>query len=69
MELRKFIITHIKDSKKYRFILHTQDCDFINTGSFEMSFYELFKIVGLILLECEVKEVIYKENLYKIEVE
>lgn len=69
MELRKFINNHIKDSNKYRFVLHTQDCDFINTGSFEMSFYELFKIVGLILLECEVKEVICKENLYKIEVE
>lgn len=69
MELRTFINTHIKDSNKYRFVLHTQECDFINTGDFEISFYELFKIVGLILLDCEVKEIIVIENLYKIEVE
>lgn len=69
MELRGFIIIHIKDSKKYRFILHTQGYDFINTGSNELSFYELFQIVGLSLLGCEVKEIISKENLYKIEVE
>ena len=69
MELRKFINNHIKDSQKYRFTLHTQECDFINTGDFEISFMVLFKIVGLTLLGCEVKEVICKENLYKIEVE
>lgn len=69
MELRKFINIHIKDSQKYRFVVHTQECDFINTGDFEISFRELFKIVGLTLLDCEVKEVICKENIYKIEVE
>lgn len=69
MELRKFINIHIKDSQKYSFVLHTQECDFINTGDFEISFMDLFKIVGLTLLDCEVKEVIYKENIYKIEVE
>lgn len=35
----------------------------------EFSFYELFQFVGLSLLGCEVKEIISKENLYKIEVE
>ena len=69
MELRKFINIHIKVSQKYRFVLHTQECDFINTGDFEISFMDLLKIVGLTLLDCEVKEVICKENLYKIEVE
>lgn len=69
MELRSFINIHIKDSKKYRFILHTQGYDFINTGNIEFSFYELFQIVGLSLLGCEVKEIIFKENIYKIEVE
>lgn len=69
MELRRFINIHIKDSKKYRFVIHIQACDFINTGDFEISFMELSKIVGLTLLDCEVKEAIYKENIYKIEVE
>lgn len=69
MELREFIITHIKVSQKYSFIIHTEACDFINTGDFEISFMDLFKIAGLTLLDCEVKEVICKENLYKIEVE
>lgn len=69
MELRRFINIHIKDSKKYRFVLHTQGYDFINTGDVEISFCELFKFVGLSLLEGEVKEIIFKENVYKIEVE
>ncbi len=69
MELRSFINIHIKDSKKYRFVLHTQGHDFINTGNIEFSFYELFQFVGLSLLGCEVKEISSKENLYKIEVE
>lgn len=69
MELRRFINIHIKDSKKYRFVLHTQGYDFINTGDIELSFYELFQLVGLSLLGCEVKEIISNENLYKIEVE
>ena len=69
MELRKFINIHIHDSKKYRFVLHTQGYDFINIGDNEFSFCELFQIVGLSLLGCEVKEIIYKENIYKIEVE
>lgn len=69
MELRKIINIHIKDSQKYRFVVHTQECDFINTGDFEISFTDLFKITGLTLLDCEVKEVICKENIYKIEVE
>lgn len=69
MELRNFINIHIKGSQKYRFVLHTQECDFINTGDFEISFMDLFNIVGLTLLDCEVKEVICKENIYKIEVE
>ncbi len=69
MELRQFINNNIKDSKKYRFVLHTQECDFINTGNNEISFYELFQILGLTLLECEIKEVFFKENIYKIEVE
>ena len=63
MELRRFINIHIKDSKKYRFVLHTQGYDFINTGNIEFSFYELFQLVGL-LLGCEVKEIISKENIY-----
>ena len=69
MELRRFINIHIYDSKKYRFVLHTQGYDFINTGDIEFSFCELFQILGLSLLGCEVKEIITKENLYKIEVE
>lgn len=69
MELRRLINIHIHDSKKYRFVIHTQGYDFINTGDIELSFCELFKIVGLSLLGCEVKEISYKENVYKIEVE
>lgn len=69
MELRKFINNYIKDSEKYRFVIHTQECDFINTGDNEISFYELFQIVGITLLDCEVKEVLCKENICKIEVE
>ena len=69
MKLRRFINIHKKIVKKYRFILHRQGYDFINTGNIEISFYELFQIVGLSLLGCEVKEIIFKENLYKIEVE
>lgn len=69
MELRQFINNYIKASKKYRFIIHTQECDFINTGANEISFYELFQIVGITLLDCEVKEVFCKENICKIEVE
>lgn len=69
MELRQFINNNIKDSKKYRFIIHTQECDFINTGANEISFYELFEILGITLLDCEVKEVLCKENICKIEVE
>lgn len=69
MELREFINNYIKDSKKFRFVIHTQECDFINTGANEISFYELFQIVGLTLLDCEVKEVLCKENICKIEVE
>ena len=69
MELRRFINHYIKDSKKYRFVIHTQECDFINTGANEISFYELFQIVGITLLDCEVKEVLCEENICKIEVE
>ena len=69
MELRRFINNYIKASKKYRFLIHTQECDFINTGANEISFYELSQIVGLTLLDCEVKEVLCKENICKIEVE
>lgn len=69
MELRQFINNYIKDSKKYRFVIHTQECDFINTGANEISFYELFQIVGITLLDCEVKEVLCNENICKIEVE
>lgn len=70
MELREFINNYIKDSKKiYRFVIHTQECDFINTGANEISFYELSQILGLTLLDCEVKEVLFKENICKIEVE
>lgn len=69
MELRCFINNCIKDSKKYRFVIHTQECDFINTGNNEISFYELFQIIGITLLDCEVKEVLFKENICKIEVE
>lgn len=70
MELRDFINHYIKVSKKkYRFIIHTQECDFINTGANEISFYELFQIVGITLLDCEVIDVLCKENICKIEVE
>lgn len=68
MELRKFINNHIKDRNKYRFVISTQNYDFINTGNNEISFYELFNIVGLALLEAEVKEFICKDIIYKIEV-
>lgn len=68
MKLRQFIYNHIKDSKKYRFVIHTHESDFINTSFNEISFYELFQIVGITLLDCEVKEVRCNENKCRIEV-
>lgn len=74
MTLRQFIYNHIKDSKKYRFVIYIKECDFkecdfINTSFNEISFYDLFQIVGVALLDYEVKEVRCNENRCKIEVE
>lgn len=69
MKLIQFIYSHIKDSKKYRFVIHTKECDFINTGFNEISFYELFQIVGIALSDYEVKQVLCMENKCRIEVE
>lgn len=68
MKLREFIYNHIKDSKKYRFVIHTKESDFINTSFNEILFYELFQIIGIALLDCEVKEVRCNENKCRIEV-
>ena len=68
MKLRQLIYNHIKDSKKYRFVIHTKESDFINTSFNEISFYELFQIVGIALLDCEVKDVRCNENKCRIEV-
>lgn len=40
----------------------------INTSFNEILFYELFQIVGIALLDCEVKEVRCNENKCRIEV-
>lgn len=69
MKLIQFIYNHITDSTKYRFVIHTQEYEFINTGFNELSFNELFQIVGIALLDCEVKEILCKDNKCRIEVE
>lgn len=68
MKLIQFINNHITDSEKYRFVIYTKECDFINTSSKELSFYELFQIVGMSLLDCEVKLILFKDNKCSIEV-
>lgn len=68
MKLIQFINNHIKDSKKYRFVIRTKEYDFINTSFKKLSFYELFQIVGKSLLDCEVKVIIFKDNKCNIEV-
>lgn len=69
MKLKQFIYNHIKDSTKYRFVIQTQECDFINTSGKELAFYELFQIVGIALLDCEVKVIFFKDNKCRIVVE
>lgn len=68
MKLIQIINNHITDSEKYRFVIRTKEYDFINTSSKELSFYELFQIVGMSLLDCEVKVILFKDNKCSIEV-